>query len=382
MYDAIFLEEFKAGRWEKARGYQYFVPEYINRQWQWKDIQLNMLIEKASGKIGQLNSFAQLVPDIDMFIYLHIIKEAVISSRIEGTYTNIDEALLPEEAISPDKRNDWREVTNYTYALNSAIKKLATIPLSSRLLREAHRNILKGVRGEYKNPGEFRKSQNWIGGASLMDATFIPPIENYVNELMGDLENFLHNEDILVPSLVRIAITHYQFETIHPFLDGNGRIGRLLIILYLVSKQILDKPLLYLSAFFEKKKVLYYDKLQFVREKNELLSWIKYFLSGIEETANKACKTLSDIIKLKAGIEDQIRIHLGRRTHYAITLLNQLFRNPVIQVKNVEKTCQLSTKAANTLVATFVKMGYLSATSGNKRNRTFHFEPYLKLFAD
>jgi Fic family protein len=376
MHIAIFLEEFNSGRWEKARGYQYFVPEYINRQWEWKDSQLNTLLEKASRKIGQLNSFAQLVPDIDMFTYLHIIKEAVISSRIEGTYTNIDEALLPEEAISPDKRNDWREVTNYTVALNTAIEKLATLPLSSRLLQEAHRNILKGVLGEY------RRSQNWIGGASLMDATFIPPIENYINELMGDLENFLHNEDIAVPSLVRNAITHYQFETIHPFLDGNGRIGRLLITLYLVSENILDKLLLYLSVFFEKKKSLYYDKLQLVREKNELLNWIKYFLSGVEETAEKACKTLSDIIKLKATIEDQIRLDLGRRTHYAFSLLNQLFRNPVIRVKNVKEICQLSTKAANSLVTTFVEKGYLVEASGQRRNRTFHFKPYLKLFVE
>src|SRR5690606_14174745 len=217
------------GHYEKNAGYNYFAPELINKQWKWSDAGLNTLLEKASIRLGELNSFARLVPNIDLFIQLHVTKEAVVSSRIEGTRTNINEALLPEQEISPERKSDWSEVKNYTRALNTAIERMSELPLSSKLLRETHKILLEGVRGEHKLPGEFRSSQNWIGGNSLADALFIPPMHAYVNDMMGDLENFLYNKDIQVPALIRIGIAHYQFETIHPFLDGNGRIGRLLI---------------------------------------------------------------------------------------------------------------------------------------------------------
>jgi Fic family protein len=210
-------------------GYTYFVPSKINEQWIWDNTQINALLEKAAAKLGELNSFSKLVPNIDLFLQLHITKEAVISSRIEGTKTQIDEALLEEEDISPERRNDWHEVTNYVKALNKAIVDLETLPISARLIRKTHGILLNSVRGEHKQPGEFRKSQNWIGGNSLLDAVFIPPNQELISELMSDLESFLHNQEVQIPALIKIAIAHYQFETIHPFLDGNGRIGRLLI---------------------------------------------------------------------------------------------------------------------------------------------------------
>lgn len=253
-----------------------------------------------------------MAPNIDLFIHLHVIKEAVVSSRIEGTQTNIDDALLPIEEISPEKRNDWLEVNKYTQALNTAIKELEILPLSSRLLRQTHSILMQGARGEHKMPGEFRRSQNWIGGNSLADASFIPPAHNYVDELMGDLENFLHNTDIEVPALIRIAMAHYQFETIHPFLDGNGRMGRLLITLYLVSEKIMEKPLLYLSMFFEKNKVLYYDNLTRVRDKNDMLHWLKYFLVGVAQTAELAVQTLSKILQIKEQKEEMIKKNWGK----------------------------------------------------------------------
>ena len=247
----IELEKYKAGHFEKQSGYKYFVPNGINDEWVWKTPVINRLIEKAAIKLGELNSFARLVPNIDLFIQLHVTKEAVISSRIEGTQTNMDEALLPFEEVSPERRNDWQEVNNYIRAINEAIVELQKLPISSRLLKDTHQTLLQSVRGEHKLPGTYRTSQNWIGGNSLADAVFIPPAHQLVSELMGDLEKFLNNDEINVPALVRIAIVHYQFETIHPFLDGNGRIGRLMITLFLVSEGILDKPLLYLSLYFE-----------------------------------------------------------------------------------------------------------------------------------
>lgn len=374
------IDEFKAGRLEKGFNYSYFVPELVNRQWEWKDPMLSTLLEKASIRLGGLNSFARLVPNIDLFIQLHVAKEAVISSRIEGTQTNIDEALMPEEEISPERRNDWLEVRNYSEAMKNAIKELEQLPLSSRLLCKTHERLLAGVRGEHKMPGEFRSSQNWIGGASLADAIFIPPAHTHVNELMGDLENFLHNESIHVPALARIGIAHYQFQTIHPFLDGNGRIGRLMITLYLVSQKILHQPLLYLSVFFEKNKGLYYDNLTRVREKNDLMRWLKYFLIGVDETARQAANTLSDILKLKEQVENKLRSAPGRRTHSAFALLTHLFKEPFINVKQAEAICDLSAKAANDLVNLFVQQGILKEISGKTRYRLFLFAPYLDLF--
>jgi len=328
----IQLEQHQSGHYQKSYEYRYFLPSTINDEWVWQTPQINRLLEKAAVKLGELNSFAHSVSNIDLFIQLHVTKEAVVSSRIEGTQTNIQEAVLPESEILPEHRNDWREVQNYTPALNQAIGHLQTLPLSSRLLRQTHAILLQNVRGEHKLPGEFRTSQNWIGGHSLADAVFIPH-HQHVHELMSDLEQFLHNRDIHVPALIRIAIAHYQFETIHPFLDGNGRIGRLLITLFLVSEGILDKPLLYLSSYFEKDKGLYYDNLMRVREKNDMLQWLKYFLVGIEQTATLAVSALSRIIRLKAGMEQNLQASFGRRTASAQRLLSALFTQPAIRIE-------------------------------------------------
>lgn len=377
---AIQLEKYKAGHCQTGAGYKFFLPSKVNDQWEWNDSQLNTLLEKASIRLGELNSFARLVPNIDLFIALHVTKEAVISSRIEGTQTNITEAVLPEEEITPERRNDWKEVNNYTYALNEAIKSLIKLPLSSRLLKQAHENLMTGVRGEHKFPGEFRTSQNWIGGSGPADAVFVPPAHVYVNDLIGDLENFLHNEKINVPALIRIGIAHYQFETIHPFLDGNGRIGRLLITLFLVDQNILHQPLLYLSAYFENNKAHYYDNLTRVREKGEMLHWLKYFLIGVEKTSQDAVATLSKIIKLKQDLENDIHQNWGRRTKSALQLLNQLFVYPVISIKRAQELSSLSKKAAGELIESFEKAKILIEQTGQSRNRIFTFQSYLHLF--
>jgi len=378
----ILLEKYKAGHFEKSAGYQYFVPSHVNEEWIWNNPDVNALLEKAAVKLGELNSFSRLVPNIDLFIQMHVAKEAVISSRIEGTMTNMDEAFLPEAEVADDRKSDWREVTNYILALNWAMDELKTLPLSTRLIRKAHGMLLKDVRGEQRQPGEFRRSQNWIGGNTLRDAVFIPPHHQQVDPLMGDLEKFLHNEDIKTPALIRIAIAHYQFETIHPFLDGNGRIGRLMIPLYLVSEKILDKPLLYLSYFFELNKGLYYDNLTRVRTHSDMTQWIKYFLAGIEETCKQAVNKLMAVIHLKAELEKGIHLSLGRKSSNAIKVLDNLFKNPVTNINQVAELSGLSFKSASALVKDMEGMNILHEFTGQSRNRIFIFQTYLDIFKD
>jgi len=374
------IEKFTAGEIRKSIDYKYFIPNLINIEWVWSDPKINKLLEKASYELGQLNSFAKLVPNIDLFIHLHITKEAVVSSKIEGTQTHFDEAFLQKENISPERKDDWQEVQNYTLALNTAIEELKVLPISSRLILKTHQILMKGVRGKNKTLGEFRKSQNWIGGKSLADAVFIPPHHQHLNELLSDFENFIHNNDFDIPDLIKAAIMHYQFETIHPFLDGNGRIGRLLITLFMIEKQTLNKPLLYLSSYFEKDKNLYYDNLTRVRTHHDLQQWIKYFLVGVEQTAHKAVETLSNIINLKANTEEIIRSTFGRRINTGLILHNHLLIQPIISIKDVQELCNLTPKSAGELVVLFVQSKILNEFTGNFRNRIFMYEPYLSLF--
>lgn len=378
----ILLEKYVAGEIRKSIGYKYFMPNLINDEWTWTDPKLNRLIENASYELGQLNSFARLVPNVDLFIHLHITKEAVVSSKIEGTQTHFDEAFLQKENVTPERKDDWQEIQNYTEALNTAIGELETLPISSRLILKTHKTLLQGVRGEKKTPGEYRRSQNWIGGKSLADAVFIPPHYEHLSELMGDLENYIHNENIEIPLLIKAAIIHYQFETIHPFLDGNGRIGRLLIPLFLIEKDVLAKPLLYLSSYFEKEKSLYYDNLTRVRTHNDMIQWIKYFLVGVAQTAKQATQTLSNIISLKAEHERIIQTQFGKRLKTGLTLHNYLLKQPLVTAKEVQQVCSLSPKAAGDLINAFAEKQMLREYTGQSRNRIFAYEPYLELFND
>lgn len=374
------LKEFRAGTWQKGYQYRYFLPEKINHSFVWTDGAINDLLERASLRVGELNSFSRLVPDTDMFILMHVFKEAVASSRIEGTRTQLEEALFSEKEVNPEQRDDWQEVNNYVQAMNAAIESLGTIPLSNRLIRQTHKRLLDSVRGEHKSPGEFRTSQNWIGGATLNDAVFVPPAHTEVPDLMSDLELFLHNEEIEVPHLVRIAIAHYQFETIHPFIDGNGRIGRLLVTLYLVNRKVLERPLLYLSAFMEKNRTLYYDNLMATRENNDLARWIKFFLVAIAETAEKGCQTLARILDYKHRVEREQIPTLGRRIPSAQKLFFTLFSKPVLHPREIETLVGLSPKAANDLLRLFVELGILKEVTGYQRNRVFVFHDYIEMF--
>jgi Fic family protein len=263
--------------------------------------------------------------------------------------------------------------------MNQAIESLEKLPLSNRLLKETHRILLQGVRGTHKLPGEFRQSQNWIGGSSIADATFIPPHQDGLSDLMSDLENFLHNENIPVPQLIKIGIAHYQFETIHPFLDGNGRIGRLLITLYLVSNQLLYKPTLYLSDFFENYKSLYYDNLTRVRTHNDLTHWLKFFLEGVRTTSENSIQTFKSIIALRSEVEHKI-ISLGKKQELAKALLQFLYSKPISDANDVAQSLGISVSTALRLIDDFIKLEILIEVTGFKRNRIFAFDDYIKLF--
>jgi len=272
------MEDYIPGELDQRYQYQAYQPNTVNLQWNWDNPKINTLLETTSRALAELNAYSLIVPDVDLFIYMHVLKEASQSSKIEGTQTHIDDAILDESQVDPEKRDDWNEVQNYVQAMTEAITELDHVPLSVRLLKQTHAILMQGVRGEHKAPGDFRTSQNWIGGTSLSNAVFIPPHHDSVPELMGDLEKFWHNQTVNVPDLIRIAVSHYQFETIHPFLDGNGRIGRLLITLYLINRGLLDKPTLYLSDYLERNRAQYYDSLTQVRLSNDMTQWVIFFL--------------------------------------------------------------------------------------------------------
>jgi Fic family protein len=373
------VSDFKAGKTVERYQYKSFEPNKVDIAWQIDNAELVMLLSQANIKLGELNAFSQLIPDVDFFIKMHVLKEGTKSSKIEGTQTNIDEAIKKEEYIQPEKKDDWQEVQNYVLTMNQAIKSLEKLPLSNRLLKQTHKTLLQGVRGTHKLPGEFRQSQNWIGGSSLADATFIPPNQDGVVDLMGDLEKFLHNENVPVPHLIKVGIAHYQFETIHPFLDGNGRIGRLLITLYLVSNELLHKPTLYLSDFFEKNKALYYDNLTRVRTHNDLTQWLKYFLEGVRSTSENSIQTFKSIIKLRSEAEHKI-ISLGKKQALAKSFLQFLYSKPITDAADVTKALEINVSTALRLIDDFIKLEILVEVTGFKRNRIFAFDDYIKLF--
>lgn len=374
------INDFQAGNYKQQYEYKSFFPTYVNHAWVISDAEIQRLLSDADRVLGELNAFSQLVPDVDFFIRMHITMEATQSSRIEGTRTNMEEALLDEQDIEPDKRDDWIEVQNYINAINEAIEKLKQLPLSNRLLKETHRTLMQGVRGETKRPGEFRISQNWIG-ISLKNAIFIPPHEDDVIDLMSDLEKFIHNDEIPVPHLIKIAIAHYQFETIHPFLDGNGRLGRLMIALYFASFDLLHKPALYLSDYFERNKTDYINNLMAVREANKMKDWLAFFLHGVRETAENSIQVFKNILSMKERLEREVLPHFStRRQENSQTLMRHLYQSPLVNIKLVGELLNVNTNTAAAMVNDFVKYGILKELTGKRRNRTFWFEEYIVIF--
>jgi len=373
------MKTFQSGRYVQQGHYKSFQPTPINRVWMLDNMELIQLLGQADRELGRLDMYSDYIPNVDLFIKMHVLKEATQSSKIEGTQTNMEEALLEKDDVALDKRDDWEEVQNYVAAMNETIATLQTLPFSSRLIREAHKTLLQGVRGTHKQPGDFRHSQNWIGGATINDAVFVPAVHTSINELVGDIEKFLHNETHYFPELLKIALVHYQFETIHPFLDGNGRVGRLLITLYLFSKGILKQPILYMSDFFERNRTHYYDNLMRVREKNDLLQWFKFFLVGIIETAKSGITTFDNILKLQKQVEAQIQT-LGSRTTKARKVIHYLYQHPMIDAAKTREVAGISPASAYKLIADLEQFGILKEITGGKRGKMYVYSDYLQLF--
>jgi Fic family protein len=373
------MKDFVSGMYISQGSYKSFQPEKIYRQWQVDDMELLHLLSQADRQLGRLDMYSEYIPNIDLFISMHVLKEATQSSKIEGTKTNIEEALLDKEDISDEKRNDWEEVQNYISALNTAVDQLEQLPFSSRLIKQTHKILLSGVRGTHKLPGEFRSSQNWIGGAKILDATFVPPVHTSIGEYMSDLEKFAHSEDVYFPELLKIALIHYQFETIHPFLDGNGRVGRLMITLYLVEKRILKKPILYLSDFFERNRMLYYDNLMRVREKNDIQQWFKFFLVGVIETAKSSIAAFDKVLKLQQETEKKLQ-SLGSRYANASILVKQLYQRPIIHAQKAVEVTGLSAPSVYKLFEELEKLDIIHEVTGGKRKKAYLFKEYVDIF--
>jgi len=373
------MDQYHSGYLTKQGSYSSFEPSEINREWAITDPRVLEAMSKADRQLGRLDMFSEHLPNLDLFVQMHVTKEATKSSKIENTVTEMEEAVLPEDEIEPERRDDWQEVTNYILAIRECQNSLEEIPFSVRILKNAHQILMAGVRGEHKQPGEFRISQNWIGGSNPGNARFVPPIHENVPQMMSDLEKFAHNEELHLPPLIKIGVMHYQFETIHPFLDGNGRIGRLMVPLFLISEGILKEPVLYLSDYLEKHREEYYDRLTQVRDKGDMNGWLLFFLDGVAETASKGVQTFNEVLRLKEHWEREIRNWSGQSSN-SLLLFHQLFKQPWATAKSVMELASVSSPTAYKIIGQFQDAGLLKEMTGSKRNRVFLFEPYMKLF--
>ena len=366
---------------QQLTGYKAYIPELLpptNPELQ-LSLELISLLSLADQKLGKLAGLTSVIKDPDLFVYLYVRKEALLSSQIEGTQCSLEDLFDAEDDTESEMSLDVKEVSNCVMAMNSGLTKLKTFPVSSRLLKELHHNLLTGTRGDNKRPGSFRTSQNWIGrpGATLMNADFVPPPPADLDRLMSNLENFIHEHNAY-PPLVKVALVHAQFETIHPFLDGNGRLGRLLITFLLVSWDVLDKPLLYLSYFFKANRTEYYTKLMNIRFKGEWEEWIKFFLKGVVESSEMASIAAIDIYKLHE--EDRIKIQSAKSNSMAMKVFDILCKHPIVTVKDLQKLAGIDTYiTASRCISTLKELGILKEMNTNKRNKKYIYESYLKI---
>lgn len=377
----------RAGRYiQQPQGYRAFIPKGLPpdppvrmHQEMWD------LLSQADRALGRLDGATEILPNPDLFVFMYVRREAVLSSQIEGTQASLMDVLEFEaQALQPGRPHDVGEVVNYVNAMNYGLERLKELPLSLRLICEIHGKLLTGVRGSERTLDEFRQTQNWIGAPGpegLGNAIFVPPPPYEMQESLGNLENFFHDRTPL-PMLIKVGLIHAQFETIHPFTDGNGRLGRLLITFLLCEKGILKRPLLYLSYFFKRYRSEYYDRLQAIRDKGDWEGWLKFFLKGVYEVAQEATNTARQIVNSREGHRFLINHQLGRRSGKALVLLENLYFRPIISVDYVMEATKLTFSNANALVKQFCNFGLLREITGQRRNRLFSYAPYLAIFKD
>jgi Fic family protein len=340
-------------------------------------------LSEADYALGRLDGAVLTLPNPDLFVFMYVRKEAVLSSQIEGTQSSLQNLLAAEARLfDPDTPKDVTEVANYVRAMNHGLARLSELPVSVRLIREIHAELMRGVRGGRLQPGELRTSQNWIGpaGATLATATFVPP-PHEIAQALSDLERFLHAGSGL-PPLVQVGLAHAQFETIHPFLDGNGRVGRLLITFLLTEKRLLSKPVLYLSHYFKQRRGDYYDRLQAVRDAGDWEGWLAFFLDGVIAVSREATQTAAAILRMREDYRARITEHLGRAAANGQRVMDRLFDHPIVTVATVREWLGLTPAGANQIVNRLERVGLLREITGYARNRRFRFEPYLKLFEE
>lgn len=369
----------------QLEGYRAFIPAPLPPKPPISiDDKLYTLLSQADRALGRLDGSITTLPNPDLFVFMYVRKEAVLSSQIEGTQSSLQDVLAAEARIlSQDRPSDVREVLNYINALRYGLERLESLPVSVRLMREIHERLMDGVRGGHLSPGELRHTQNWIGpaGCTLNSASFVPPPPDQVAPALADLERFLHN-DTTLPLLIRIGLVHAQFETIHPFLDGNGRIGRLLIALLLCEAEVLQHPVLYLSHYFKQRRQEYYERLQAVRDDGDWEGWLEFFLRGVVEVSRQATETARRILQLREEHRASIATELGYSAGSAHKVLEHMYEKPILSVKDVKEITGNSYAAANNLVARFCDLGLLREITGQARNRRFRYEPYIRLFEE
>jgi len=376
----------RAGRYvQQSSGYRAFIPAGLPPDLPIRiDDSMQALLSQADRALGRLYGSVQTLPDPDLFVFMYVRKEAVLSSQIEGTQSSLSDVLEAEARIlDPNRPKDVSEVLNYVAAMNYGLDRLESLPVSVRLVREIHERLLLGVRGSDRSPGELRRSQNWIGpaGCTLNDAVFVPPPPDEVPQALSDWEGFLHAEDPM-PTLIKIGVAHAQFETIHPFLDGNGRVGRLLISFLLCERGILRKPVLYLSHFFRRYRDRYYDSLQAVRDTGDWESWLGFLLQGIAEVASEATSTIRRIVDLREQHRTLIAERFGRVAGNGIRVLEMLFSRPIISVNDIKALTGTSYPAANDLMNRLVRHGLVQEITGQARNRRFRYGDYVRIFTE
>lgn len=370
---------------EQIAGYKAFIPNPLPPTPEIiMDPEMWHLLSQADRALGRLDGATDALPNPDLFVFMYVRKEAVLSSQIEGTQASLIDVLeFESQALEPENPQEVAEVVNYIGAINYGLERLKSLPVSLRLIREIHKQLMQGVRGAERDPGEFRHTQNWIGagGCSLADATYVPPPPHEMLQSLDNLEKFLHSPQP-IPTLIKVGLAHAQFETIHPFLDGNGRTGRLLITFLLCEQNILQRPLLYISHYFKKYRSEYYDRLQAVRDSGNWESWLKFFLRGVYEVAQEAAATARKIVNLKEEHRQLVLNTMGRKSGNAIALLESLYFRPIFNVEHAEEITSLSYPNANALIKALSDIGLVEEITGQKRNRAFSYATYLAVFRD